>query len=281
VVHGGAGWRDNAANLPAAISACENAARSGQAVLVAGGSALDAVEQAVRALEDAPVLNAGRGSYANTDGAIEMDALIMDGSTLDLGAVAGITLVLHPVSLARRVMTDTQHTLLTGEGVSSFADTIGFPRCGPADLLVDQTRDAPGDTVGAVALDASGRLAVATSTGGVPGKLPGRVGDTPLVGSGAYANSHAAVNATGHGEALMKLVISKHVADAIRAGADPQRACEEAVRLLTDSLAAMGGLIALDVRGRIGVAFNAAAMPYAFTVGAAPPRAAAQQGAAT
>jgi L-asparaginase / beta-aspartyl-peptidase len=269
LVHGGAGWRDNATRLPDAILACKDAARAGQEILLAGGSALDAVDQAVRALEEAPLLNAGRGSYANTDGVIELDALIMDGATLNVGAVAGITRVLHPIDLARRVMTDTRHTLLVGEGASAFADSIGFPRADPNERTNSwYAGQAPtGDTVGAVALDSSGRLAVATSTGGIANKMPGRVGDTPLVGCGAYANGYAAVNATGDGEALMKLVISKHVADMIRDGVEPQPACESAIELLNDTLGAMGGLIAIDASGRIGIAFNSPAMPYAFTRG--------------
>jgi L-asparaginase / beta-aspartyl-peptidase len=270
LVHGGAGWRDNAARLPDAVSACERAAETGQQILLSGGNALDAVEQAVRVLEDAPCLNAGRGSYANTAGTVEMDALIMDGGTLALGAVAGITRLLHPVSLARHVMMDTPHTLLIGEGASRFADQVGFPRCDPADLIVAGGRSTPpGDTVGAVALDANGNLATATSTGGIPSKMPGRVGDSPLVGCGAYADdAAAAVAATGDGEALMKLVISKHVADRVGDGIDPQQACEAAIELLHNRLGAIGGLIALDRTGRIGVAFNPAAMPYARANGA-------------
>jgi len=267
-VHGGAGWRDKAARLGEAVAACERAARKGQDILIAGGSALDAVEQAVRVLEEAPVLNAGRGSYATTAGDIEMDALIMDGATLGLGAVAGITRVLHPISLARRVMTDTPYALLAGDGVSRFADQIGFPRCDPADLVVAGGMAGPsGDTVGAVALDANGNLATATSTGGIPGKMPGRVGDSPLAGCGAYANATAAVGATGDGEALMKLVMSKHVADLIGGGSDPQRACEMAIEGLGERFDTIGGLIALDAKGRIGIAFNSAAMPYAYASG--------------
>jgi beta-aspartyl-peptidase (threonine type) len=211
LVHGGAGWRESAARLPAAIAACEAAARGGQEVLVGGGSALDAVERAVWVLEDEPLLNAGRGSYANTAGEIEMDALIMDGAALDLGAVIGITRVLHPISLARHVMSDT---------------------------------------------------------GGIPRKLPGRVGDSPLVGCGAYAdNASAAVSATGDGEALMKIVISKLVADRVAGGADPQQACDAALEVLRARFpGASGGLIALDARERLGIAFNSAAMPHAYAI---------------
>ncbi len=267
VVHGGAGWRESAARLPDAVAACEAAARDGQRILLSGGSALDAVERAVCVLEDAPVLNAGRGSYATTDGDIEMDALIMDGATLALGAVAGITRVLHPIRVARHVLIDGRHALLSGEGASRFADSIGVPRCDPSELIVGERSAAPGDTVGAVAVDMHGNLAVATSTGGIPGKRLGRVGDTPLVGCGAYANATAAVAATGAGEAIMKLVLSKHVADLIGDGAEPQAACGAGIALFQRHFDAPAGLIALDAAGNIGVSFSSAAMPYAHAVG--------------
>jgi beta-aspartyl-peptidase (threonine type) len=168
-------------------------------------------------------------------------------------------------------MTDTPHTLLVADGASRFADEIGFPRCEASDLVAaaqDRNAAPTADTVGALALDRGGNLAAASSTGGIPRKLPGRVGDSPLVGCGAYAdNTTAAATATGDGEALMKLVISKHACDAIGRGEAPQSACEAAVALLTERLHAMGGLIALDAQGRIGIAFNAEAMPYAYATG--------------
>ena len=270
VVHGGAGWWRENPWLAEALAACREAAVAAQRVLLDGGAALDAVEAAVVVLEDAPVLNAGRGSYANTAGEVEMDAMIMDGATLGLGAVAAVQQELHPVSLARRVMADTRHTLLVGEGASRFADESGVPRVEASELLAAaraRSTPAPADTVGAVALDRDGNLAVASSTGGIPKKMPGRVGDSPLVGCGAYAdNETAAATATGDGEALMKLVISKHVCDAIGRGDTPQAACKAAVELLGRRLQAMGGLIALDQHGRIGVSFNAESMPYAFAV---------------
>jgi beta-aspartyl-peptidase (threonine type) len=268
LVHGGAGrWDRDPARLPAALRVCEAAAATGRDVLTRGGSALDAVEAAVRVMEEAPQLNAGRGSYANTDGIVELDALIMDGATLGAGAVAAVSRILHTVSLARRVMTDTRHVLLAGEGASRFADSIGFPRCTNDDLLAGPVRRRAGpasDTVGAVALDGHGNLAAATSTGGIPDKLPGRVGDSPLPGAGGYAdNATGAVSATGDGEAFIKLVISKRVCDDLAAGATPQAACDAAVRLVGDRLGASGGLIAIDRAGRTGVAFNTPAMPWA------------------
>ncbi|MGB3714865.1 MAG: isoaspartyl peptidase/L-asparaginase [Candidatus Promineifilaceae bacterium] len=291
VVHGGAGgWKGSASRRDRAIEDCRAAARAGQAVLLAKGSATDAVETAVRILEDSPVLDAGRGSYLNTDGEIEMDALIMDGETMNLGAVAAVRLVMHPISLARKVMSDCEHALLVGRGAEAFADSIGFPRCNFQDLLdeemgndylvqseesdqdnyivVDQREpEVIGDTVGAVALDYFGNLASGTSTGGTKGKRPGRVGDSPLVGSGAYAdNWNAAASATGHGEALMTILISKRVCDFVAEGLSTQKACEAAIDVLHERVQGEGGLIAIDVRGRVGVAYNTAAMPHAYAI---------------
>lgn len=274
VVHGGAGaWDLTSARLVTAMEACKEAAEAGQRVLLAGGSALDAVETAVCILEDCPVLDSGRGSYPNQNGEIEVDALIMDGRTLNLGAVAAVQRVRYPTSLARRVMTDTVHHFLVGAGAEAFADSIGFPRSELAELWVEemaaQSQPAPtSDTVGAVALDADGNLAAATSTGGTRYKMPGRVGDSPLVGAGGYAdNRTAAVSATGHGESLMKVLTSKQVCDLVAMGFSAQLAGDTAVRLLTERTGGEGGLIAIDYLGQIGIAFNTVAMPYAQAVG--------------
>ncbi len=281
VVHGGAGgWSDKDDSLLEARLACEEAAAAGRGVLTRGGSALDAVEAAVNILEDCPVLDAGRGSYPNAEGFIEMDALIMDGRDLSLGAIAAIQRVRHPISLARRVMLDSGHHLLVGPGAELFADSIGFPRCDVDELLVgaSPTTDALpeasaalGDTVGAVALDSHGNLAAATSTGGTRHKRPGRVGDSPLVGCGAYAdNWTAGVSATGYGEALMRVVISKRVCDLVGTGLSAAAACAAAIRLLEERTGGEGGLIAVDARGQVGFAFNTRAMPHAYAVGDSP-----------
>jgi len=277
IVHGGAGeWKSAAERKDEAIKACAAAAEAGRAILLNGGSALDAVEAAVIILEDCPALDAGRGSYPNAEGDVEMDALIMDGQDLCMGAIAAIRRVRHPISLARRVMLDSGHNFLVGAGADAFADSIGFPRCEVEDLLVVPAAEgehigeptaALGDTVGAVALDQYGNVAAATSTGGTANKLPGRVGDSPLVGSGAYAdNWTAAVSATGYGEALMRVVISKRVCDFVGAGLTAQSACEAAIRVLEERTGGDGGLIAVDARGRVGRAFNTAAMPHAYAV---------------
>jgi beta-aspartyl-peptidase (threonine type) len=290
IVHGGAGpWNMRGANLQQAREACTRAATHGQQILLAGGSALDAVEAAVQILEDDPSMDAGRGSFLNSIGEVEMDAMIMDGRTLDLGAVGAVQQVRYPISLARRVLEASEHAFLVGIGANAFADAINFPRCDaawlitPAELarhqalqqarryetdVVFREPGALGDTVGAVALDSNGNVAAATSTGGTRNKLPGRVGDSPLPGAGAYAdNRTGAVSATGHGEAIMKVLLSKQVCDFIGLGLRPTAACEGAIALLQDRVAGEGGVVAIDRRGEIGLAFNTNGMPYAYTTG--------------
>ena len=276
LVHGGAGaWEADLKRLEAGRNACDAAALAGQTVLLDGGSALDAVEVAVRVMEDSPALDAGRGSYLNANGEVEMDAMIMDGLTLGLGAVAAVRRVLYPISLARELLAVDGTNFLVGYGAELFADSIGFPRCEHSELLVDpsiwgnQPAGITRDTVGAVALDREGNLAAATSTGGTRAKLPGRVGDSPLIGSGGYAdNLTAAVSATGRGEDLMKILISKQVCDFVAAGLPAHEACQAAMRMLDQRVGGAGGVIAVDAAGRIGVAYNTYAMPYAYAVGA-------------
>lgn len=272
LVHGGAGgWlRGGQPLIDAAMGACEEAARAGFDAMTRGGSALDAVEAAVRVMEDAPMLNAGRGSLPNRDGIIELDAMIMDGATLGAGAVAAVQRVRNPISLARRVMSDTPHVLLVGEGASAFADSIGFPRCTDDDLRAGPPGAAAprdvSDTVGAVAIDGAGNLACATSTGGVPRKMAGRVGDSPIPGAGGYAdNETAAVSATGDGEAFIKLTIARYTCAEIERGMSAQAACDAAMALLARRMPeARGGLIAIDRAGHPGWACNTEAMPRVF-----------------
>ncbi len=220
----------------------------------------------MRVLEDDPVLNAGRGSFRNLDGVVEMDAMIMDGRTLALGSVAVVRDVCNPVSLARRVMTDTNHVLLAGDGASRFADAIDFPRCDTSAWPSPRARGAhSGDTVGAVAVDRARDLAVAVSTGGIPRKMPGRIGDSPIAGAGGYAdNDSAAVAATGDGEAFTKFVAAKRACDSVAHGATAQTACDDLIATLGRRLGATGWLIALDRTGEVGVAFNTPAMPWAW-----------------
>jgi beta-aspartyl-peptidase (threonine type) len=233
-----------------------------------GASALDAVETAVMALEDDPALNAGFGAVLNIDGELELDAGIADGATGRCGAVAGVTLR-HPISLARRVLEETPHVLLAGRGATAFArdaevlsDTTHEQRrrweaarsAGELDLA-GYGRPHHVDTVGAVACDDAGRLAAGSSTGGVFGKMAGRVGDAPIFGAGMFASSHAAVVGTGVGEVFIESLAGYEVGRLIAGGRHPQRACEEVVDRLASSGAA-AGLLALDRRGRVGAAYR-------------------------
>ena len=258
------------------------AVQAGWAVLDRGGSALDAVEKAVRVMEDDASFDAGRGSYTNTAGEIELDAMIMDGRDLNLGAVAAVQRIRHPVTLARLVMERSKHAFIVGPGAEEFARQHGMTACAFEELLADQrppeAKAPPGEqtpdcaaqmsqtgTVGAVAMDWCGNLAAATSTGGMRDKLPGRVGDSPLVGSGAYAdNGSGAASATGEGEALMKAVVSKTACDLIAQGHSPQKAAEAAIALVERRTKGHGGLILLDRQGRMGIAHSTPYMAHAF-----------------
>jgi beta-aspartyl-peptidase (threonine type) len=262
VVHGGAGqWR--ADQLARSRSGIERALDAGLAVLNDSGGALDAVEAAVVVLEDDPVFNAGKGSHPNADGEIEMDAIVVDGSTQDFGAVAAIRNVRHPVSVARKVLDGTPHCILAGEGATRFARECGVPFAATADLV----EPAPThDTVGAVALDVQGRIAAATSTGGTRNKMPGRVGDAPIIGSGAYADGSCGVSATGQGEYIMRVMLSKSVADGISRGLSPETAAAAGIAKL-EHIGGRGGVIVMDRTGNVAFARNTKAMPVAYLDG--------------
>lgn len=273
LVHGGAGsWAktDRDAVLAGMRSACQR----GRAVLEAGGGALDAAVAAVVVLEDDPAFNAGTGSVLNRDGDVEMDASVMTGQDLAAGGVACLRRVRNPVRVARQVMEHTPHVLLAGAGALSFARAQGHADHDPVTedaraalaRFAAATRsgmeaggDARGGTVGAVALDAAGRLAAATSTGGRNGKLPGRVGDSPIPGAGNYATVWAAVSATGHGELMMRHLAARQVCDLVAAGLSAQGACDT----FAGSIAGEYGLIALDRLGGFGIVFSTAGMPRA------------------
>jgi beta-aspartyl-peptidase (threonine type) len=273
IVHGGAGA--DVSNAPEYRQGVRAAVLAGWRVLAGGGTALDAVESAVRALEDDPRFNAGRGSVLNRDGAIEMDASIMEGDRLQCGAVAALAGVANPISVARRVLESRRHVLLVGEGARAFSRAVGIPECDPASLVTDRQRTrhaelasrpvAPGGgTVGAVALDRSGTIAAATSTGGTPGKLPGRVGDSALIGSGTYADSSlGGVSCTGDGEAIIRVVLGHRALAYLKDADDPDYAAKVAVDLLVEEGGGQGGLILIDWRGRPGFATSTRLMPVA------------------
>lgn len=266
IVHGGAGpIKDD--SLPARLDGCKAAAVVGWKILEQGGSALDAAEAAVVALEDNPLFNAGTGSTLNSLGKIEMDAAIMEGRSLRAGAVASVSGIKNPIKLARRILEDGRHVMLAGEGTLVFARGIGFPEVHLGALIVEREKkrwESRHGTVGCVALDATGSLAVATSTGGIFNKLPGRVGDSPLLGCGTYADESAAVSCTGVGEAIMRVVLAKSVVDLLRRGADPQTAAQRGVELLGAKTGSTGGLILIDRYGEIGYARNTTHMPVCF-----------------
>lgn len=268
-VHGGAGAMERAAGealRPRLRAGLEAAIEAGSCVLADGGTALDAVERVVRALEDDPLFNAARGASRTTTGALQLDASIMDGSTLRCGAVVGVKRTVNPVSLARAVMERTPHVMLAGAAADRFAVRQGLKTAGRDYFLNDTRRrlieETGHGTVGAVALDASGRLAAATSTGGVSGQLTGRVGDTPVIGAGTYADARCAVSCTGWGEEFIRHVVAGRVAFMVEEGRPLAEAVEEVVeRVLRPG---DGGLIAVDATGAVVMRTNSQSMSCAW-----------------
>ncbi len=286
IVHGGAGDLD-AADVEGAREGCEHAVRSGFEVLRAGGSALDAVELAVRILEDDERFNAGRGACLTREGTVELDAAIMMGDGLRTGAVGSVRGVKNPVTLARRVMEDAEHVLIVGDGAAAFAREANLDLV-PAEFHVtDRARrnlarelgrrrvpaegafasEAGGGTVGAVAVDGAGHVAAATSTGGMVGKRCGRIGDTPLPGCGTYADDLAgAASATGHGERIIQVVMAKSAVERLRAGESAPAAAAAAIADLGARVRGEGGIIVVDRQGRLGFARNTRHMAFAYVV---------------
>lgn len=288
-IHGGAGTVARSKMTPGMErdlqAGLQRALEAGHEVLQAGGSSLDAVVASVRVMEDDPLFNAGRGAVFTSSGTHEMDAAIMDGKTLKAGAVGGLRRVKNPISLARAVMDDSPHVMFVGEGAELFARQVGaelidekyfyteerwqaLQRVQKAEAeagasgteLVVSDQDKHG-TVGAVALDRAGNLAAATSTGGNTNKLPGRLGDTPIIGAGTYANNQTcAVSATGDGEYFMRLVAGHEISALMEYCAMPlERAAQTVIAKVTE-LGGAGGLIALDKEGNISLPFNTAGM---------------------
>lgn len=292
IVHGGCGiWLPRIESV--AIASCHDAALAGRQILTAGGSALEAAIKACVVLENNPTFNAGTGSVLNYDGEAQMDASLMEGHTLKFGAVAAIERVQNPILVAKKVIEQTDHNILAGSGAVEFARRMGFADYDPRtsermteykalrakvtknELKISQyltghpehAHSLTMGTVGAVALDAHGNLAAATTTGGMPLKLPGRLGDTPLPGGGTYATAYGAASSTGPGESVMRILGSRQVCDAIAAGLSPQAAIEQTLQQIETTFDAATGMIAIGAEGEVGVAHKTPEMPHAFFMG--------------
>jgi len=285
LVHGGA-WAIPNGDVEAHIRGVNAACAQGWDVLQKGGGCLDAVEAAVVAMEEDETFDAGRGSFLNMDGRVQLDALMMDGATLRAGGVGCVEHIRNPIRAAKKILTESPHVYFVGKGAERFAQEHGIELCSNDELVtereIQRLRDAKkqgylkmpdefgpmrsSDTVGAVALDRHRNIAAATSTGGTLNKAPGRVGDSSLIGCGCYAdNRSAAVSTTGWGEPMMKLVLSKWAADRVEDGLAPQEAAQRALYYLKARLKGHGGIILVDARGRIGLAHNTPRMAWALT----------------
>jgi len=291
VVHGGGGfWRRD---IRLGREGVQKAASAGSSVLADGGCALDAVEAAVSVMEDDPIFNAGTGSALTRIGTVEMDAAIMDGRDLSAGAVALIRNTKNPIHLARVVMQNTDHVLIAGKTAERLGKAFHLPTANPITprrlkafnemkknpararlawlkknhrLIQEHPAILAHDTVGAVAVDADGNFASAASTGGMPMKLPGRIGDTPLIGSGLYSdNLSGAATATGWGEIAVKLSLSRTVCLMMENGFSATKAAETCVRTASERLRGHAGIIAIDRKGRIAAVHNTAYMPWAYS----------------
>jgi beta-aspartyl-peptidase (threonine type) len=219
----------------------------------------------VRVLEDDPTFNAGTGAALTRAGTVELDAALMDGATLRIGAVGAVEAAGAPIDLARAVLEDGEHALLVGPAVWEFAREKGFQPVDPATLITERARKRllQGGTVGACAIDAQGHVASATSTGGISGKRRGRVGDTPLAGCGTYADDlGGAASATGHGESIIRVTMSRTAVEHMRAGRSAREAADLAVAELRDRVRGTGGVICVDREGRLGVSHNTPAMVW-------------------
>ncbi len=274
VVHGGA-WDIPDTLEKAHLQGMKKALSKGWEYLSKSGSALDAVEEAVVIMENDQIFDAGKGSVLNTDGSVEMDASIMDGKTLNAGAVAALRNFSNPIRICRKIMEKTEHILLAGKGCEEFALQQGFKKVPVEDLLTERellrlkelkknqkykTEYSFGNkkgTVGAVAIDINGNIAAATSTGGTPKKIPGRVGDTPIIGCGTYAeNGVGGISCTGWGESIMKTMLARETAEKMRTCSSAQKAAEYAINLLHRRCNGLAGIICIDSKSRLGIYYN-------------------------
>lgn len=285
IVHGGA-WDIPDEHVDAHVAGVRASVEKIFPLLNDGMTALEAVELAVNVLEEDPTFDSGRGAFLNAKGEIELDAFIMDGKELDFGAVAGVRNLLNPVSLARKVMDEKDFRILIADGAMQFAEEKGFTELDPRELLTarelefyEQIKNdgqfsileafggkgsTPSDTVGAVALDKDGNLACATSTGGTPRKHPGRVGDSPIIGSGGYAdNELGAASSTGYGESILRVMLCKSACDLLRDN-DPMGAAGGSMDLLLRRGKGYGGVIMISPDGQYGFAHNTPRMAFAY-----------------
>ncbi|XP_031695877.1 isoaspartyl peptidase/L-asparaginase [Anarrhichthys ocellatus] len=275
VVHGGA-WAIPNGLAKASVDGVKVAACDGFSVLQRGGSALDAVEAAVRGLEDNTVFDAGHGAVLNADGEVELDAIIMDGRTLASGAVSSVKNIANPVSLARAVMEKTAHVMLTSRGANLFAESIGMATV-PTDTLVTENEmkewrknitfschSRAHDTVGAVAVDSAGNVACATSTGGIRNKMVGRVGDSPIIGSGGYADNFiGAVSCTGHGESILKVTLARLILSLVEQGKSLADSSQLSLKYMGDRVLGAGGAIVVSPSGQWAATFTTERMAWA------------------
>lgn len=282
VIHGGAGVIERDRLTPetdAEIRAgLTRALETGEAILAAGGSALDAVEATARVLEDDPHFNAGRGAVFTYDGANEMDAAIMDGRTRDAGAVTGVIATKNPIGLARAVMENSPHVFLSREGADQFSRDQGLEQAGPEWFATPERRrqleelrarpsaeyfdaDLKYGTIGAVALDVNGHVAAATSTGGLTGKRWGRIGDSPIIGAGTYADDRAcAVSATGAGEYFIRAGVAHEICARMRLGGEDAQTASDGVMAEVEALGGTGGVIVVTPGGDGVYSFNTPGM---------------------
>lgn len=271
VVHGGAG-PEPPEDRAARRAGVARAAEAGHAVLASGGSALDAVLAAVVVLEDDPAFNAGLGSVLTTCGRVEMDASLMEGRTLTAGAVGAVQGVANPILLADAIRREGREVFLVGPTALEVAQRAALRLVAPEDLVTDEARrrwlagrEPAGNTVGAVARDRHGTVAAATSTGGVPGKRAGRIGDSAVIGAGTYADDRlGAGSATGPGEAIIRVGLVRDALERIRHGAPAEAAARDALAMLRERVGAEAGLIVVDAHGVPGVAFTTPAMASAW-----------------
>lgn len=265
VVHGGAGsWKDE--RIPVGIEFVEKAARIGFKVLMNGGSALDAAEGCTLFMESCGSLNAGKGARPNQDDVQELDAMIVDGSKLQFGSVGAIIGIQNPISLARYIMEKTDYNFFVGENAKKVYDRMieeGY-RQEIESGIIEMPSISPGsDTVGCLVVDIDGNIAATSSTGGIPKKTPGRVGDSPVMGAGAYANDVSGASATGWGEHIMRVVLSRMTVLYVEEGLDVMSAAKKGMDMFEKKTGSEAGIIVADKEGNYGYSTNAKAMPIA------------------